>query len=175
MKGVLDESALGLWFESLGSMPDGGATVQGSYLALRSWERVEAQVWEAWAKKQRAFADLDSGAQWGFVLLERENKASLLEAALELRQCLPQAGLALSTGSFRIQGERIFSATHWSVDSLAKEQAQKLRDKASPGELLVTEADYASLRDLVKVQLKGELLEQAGQSPLKILNVLEFS
>jgi hypothetical protein len=168
----LDPSALPTWVALLEDLEAGGV-VAGAYLAVRSaGDRPVPRLWEAWAKKYRALVDMDSRRQWGFVLPIGTEAAMGLDAAKELVRLLPGSGFSFALGQIQLRPVRLFSLTRWTVDSEAKSEAVKMSAMAAAGELLITESDYAHLREKVKVQLKGELVAEEQAAPKKILNIL---
>lgn len=173
LKGVLDPSALSHWVSLLENENSSGAVIAGAYLAVNSpLDYHTPKLWEAWAKKHHALVDMDSTHRWGFVLPVGSEARLALAAAKELIPLLPAAGFSFALGQIQLRPVALFSSTRWSVDAEAKSEAVQMAVLATTGELLITESDYADLREEVQVQLKGELKVEGALIPEKILNIL---
>ena len=170
LRGHVASAGQALW-EELIAVPEEGAAVEGVYIAASSAEKIKALQWSAWAARHKAFCEITDSRCLGFLIPVAQDGPYPLEAIHELRAVLPDAGFSSVRGLFSLAAERVFDSVTWSLASDAKAEALELLSLAKPGAWCMTELDYPSVRQHVKIQLIAEKSLVPGAPMKRIFNI----
>jgi hypothetical protein len=174
LKGRAAQSQQDRWRRRLLS---GQAGLDASYAVLGPLHALQGPAWEAWMERWGAFLDLDLKSEAaGVVFPAPQSERVAVQALDDLRGRVDglQAGLALGSLSFRpVQS---LGARHWRVEGPAKDLAIRLQALARKNQCLVLEKDYPAIRNLVQIQVLGQVLELPGlDEGRQVLNLLTLS
>jgi hypothetical protein len=172
LQGPVAPASQARW-EGLLREPSGRNGVEGLYIALRPGGSFGWASWGAWAQRHDAFCEsMDSGAL-GFLLPLEPEAAYPLDAVQELRRLQPQAVLACMLGRSELESEMVFENVRWLLSGIPKAETLAMLHLGRPGSFLVTEADYALVRQNVKIQLIGEHFLLPEAQAKKIFNIID--
>lgn len=155
----------------------GQAGLDAAYAVLGPPSALHGPAWEAWMERWGAFLDLDLRTDAaGVVFPAPQAERTAVQALDDLRASVDglQAGLAL--GSLAFRPVQSLGARHWRVEGPAKDLAVRLQSLAKKGHCLVLEKDYPAIRNLVQIQVLGQVLELPGlDEGRQVLNLLTLS
>jgi len=171
LRGHVPPSAQKRW-ETLLPDPATGALVEGVYLGVHAADDLKVPQWQAWAERWDAFCEVIDSQTGGFFLPLGANEAYPLAQIQELRELLPEAGMSSVRGALGLAAEKVFDSVRWRLAGNLKQEALKLLSMTKAGSYFVSESDYLSIRQNVKIQLISETELSLGHGPKKIFNVL---